>query len=134
MSINNVTLSGRVSRSPRRVRAPEYGGYAYVFPLAVREGREIVFPIVVVGDLPPFVTHRDDRKLHEQPLVTVEGRVRTRNLTLPLPDDVASQARRAGAAQEIVSAVREHLADLGLESRRVVTEIVAESIHEGGCW
>jgi phage terminase large subunit-like protein len=134
MSINVVTLSGRVSRSPKRVRAPEGGGHAYVFPLAVREEGEIVFPIVVAGELPSFVAHRDDCKLHEQPLVTVVGRVRTRNLTQPLPDDVASQAKRAGAAREVVAAVREHLADLGLESRRVVTEIVAESIFEGGCW
>jgi hypothetical protein len=134
MSINVVTLSGRVSRSPKRVRAPESGGHAYVFPLAVREEGEIVFPIVVAGDLPPFVAHRDDLKLHQQPLVTVVGRVRTRNLTQPLRDDVASQARRAGAAREVVAAVREHLTDLGLQSRRVVTEIVAESIFEGGCW
>jgi hypothetical protein len=134
MSINVVTLSGRVSRSPKRVRAPESGGHVYVFPLAVREGTEIVFPIVVAGELPPFVAHRDDLKLHEQPLVTVVGHVRTRNLTQPLRDDVASQAKRAGAAREVVAAVQEHLAGLGLQSRRVVTEIVAESILEGGCW
>ena len=134
MSINVVTLSGRVSRSPKRVRAPGNGGHAYVFPLAVREDGEIVFPIVVAGKLPPFVAHQEDRKLHQQPLVTVVGRVRTRNLTKPLRDDVASQARRAGADREVVAAVREHLAGLGLESRRVVTEIVAESISEGGQW
>ena len=134
MSINVVTLSGRVSRSPKRVRSSEGDGHAYVFPLAVREGKEIVFPVVVAGDLPPFVAYWDECKLHEQPLVTVVGRVRTRNLTQPLTDDVASQARRAGAAQEAIAAVREHLTNLGLESRRVVTEIVAESIHEGGAW
>ena len=139
MSINVVTLSGRVSRSPKRVSLSRAGtsgggGHAYIFPLAVREEDEIVFPIVVAGELPPFVAHRDDLKLHQQPLVTVVGRVRTRNLTQPLRDDVASQAKRAGAAREVVAAVRERLADLGLESRRVVTEIVAESIFEGGCW
>ena len=134
MSINVVTLSGRVSRSPKRVRTSERGSHTYIFPLAVREEDEIVFPIVVAGELPPFVAHRDDLKLHQQPLVTVVGRVRTRNLTQPLRDDVASQARRAGAAREVVAAIREHLTDLGLESRRVVTEIVADSIFEGGCW
>ena len=67
MSINVVTLSGRVSRSPKRVRTPDGGGHAYVFPLAVREEGEIVFPIVVAGELPSFVAHWDECKLHEQP-------------------------------------------------------------------
>jgi hypothetical protein len=134
MSINVVTLSGRVSRPPKRVRAPADGGHVHVFPLAVRQGNEIVFPIVVTGEVPSFALYRRGHKLHEQPLVTVVGRVRTRNLTQRLTDEVAAQAKRAGVEQEALAAVREQLAGLGIESRRVVTEIVAESIHEGGSW
>jgi hypothetical protein len=100
----------------------------------VRQGNEIVFPIVVTGEVPPFALYRRGLKLHEQPLVTVVGRVRTRNLTQQLTDEVAAQAKRAGVEQEALAPVREQLAGLRIESRRVVTEIVAESIHEGGSW
>jgi hypothetical protein len=56
-----------------------------------------VFPVLVTDVLPKFVTYYNDgRKLHEQPLVTVVGRIRTRNLTHPLGKEVAAQARRGG--------------------------------------
>ncbi len=133
MSINVVTLSGRVSRPPKRVQSGD--GYAYVFPLAVREeGDCLVFPMVVADTIPEFVTYHTGRKLHEQPLVTVIGRTHTRNLTRPLADDLAAQARRAGAPEEIITALEEMLDKLGLEARHVVTEIVVDSIHEGGAW
>ena len=135
--INLVSLSGRVSRTPRRVRDPDGGeGHVYVFPLAVRGEEGLVFPYIVVsGSLPQFVTYDDGRKLHEQPLVTVVGRTRTRNLTRPLAEDLAAQARRAGAPEEVVAAIRQQLRDLGdLRTRRVVTEILAESVLEGGAW
>ena len=133
-SINVVTLSGRVSRRPKRVRAPGDDGYVFVFPLAVRDGGEIVFPMVVAETLPKFVTYHAGRKLHQQPSVTVAGRARTRNLTRPLAEDLAAQARRAGATEETVAAIREHLGGSELQARRVVTEILAERILEGGAW
>jgi hypothetical protein len=135
MGVNVVTVSGRVSRPPRRVRGGEVGEHLYVFPIAVRQGNSLVFPVVVSpGPLPEFAAYHEGKKLHEQPLVTVVGRVCTRDLTQPLHEDLAAQARRAGASQELVSAIRETLAVLDLKSRRVVTEIVADVIHEGGVW
>lgn len=134
MSINVITVSGRVSRPVRRVRGD--GGHLYVFPLAVRDGADrLVFPVVVLAGPPPsFVAYHADKKLHEQPLVTVVGRVCTRDVTRPLADELAAQARRAGASQELVAAIRDTLAELPLTSRRVVTEIVAQAIYEGGVW
>jgi hypothetical protein len=134
MSINNVTLSGRVCRLPKRVRAPENGGHVFVFPLAVRERDRLVFPVVVTGQLPPFVVHKDGLELDVQPLVTVVGRVRTRNLTRPLRDDVLSQVKQAQGAREAIAALWRQIEDRRLLSRRVVTEIVADFIFEGGCW
>lgn len=133
-SINAVTLSGRVSRPPRRVRRID-GEHLYVFPLAVRDGDDrLVFPMVTAAELPPFVTYHPDRKLHEQPLITVSGQIRTRNVTRPLASELAALARRAGATNDLVAAIQDVLAHLNLPARRVVTEIVAQVILEGGAW
>lgn len=132
--INAVTLSGRVSRSPRRIRGSN-GGYQYVFPLAVRDGDDrLVFPMVTTTELPEFVTYHPGKKLHEQPLVTVSGKLQTRNVTRPLANELAALARRAGATHELIAAIRDVLAHLNLPARRVVTEVVAQTILEGGVW
>jgi hypothetical protein len=89
---------------------------------------------VVTGQLPPFVVHKDGLELDVQPLVTVVGRVRTRNLTRPLRDDVLSQVKQAQGAREAIAALWRQIEDRRLLSRRVVTEIVADFIFEGGCW
>lgn len=139
-SVNQVTLSGRVSRPPQRVRvAGEDSPWGYAFPLAVRGDDGLIFPTVLVEGptLPDCVTYRDGQKLHEQPLITIVGaRLRTRNLTLDLASDLARQARRAGADDELI----EHLAALldgcGLLGRHVVTDLLArpEQILPGGHW
>ena len=135
--VNVVSLSGRVSQPPRRVRDPNGSdGQVHVFPLAVRGRDGLVFPhVVAAGPLPGFLTYDGGRKLHEQVLVTVVGRARTRNLTRPLDEALTSLARRAGAPEEIVAAIRAQLRGLtDLRDRRVVTEILADHILEGGAW
>lgn len=132
MSINVVTVSGRVSRPLKRIRGED--GYLYIFPLAVRERERLVFPIVVLSDPPPFVTYHEGKKLHEQPLVTVTGRICTRNVTRPLAGELAALVQRAGATQDLIAAIRDTLAELDLPVRRVVTEIIAQSVYEGGVW
>lgn len=140
---NVVMVSGRVSRPPRSVRDPKRKrGHVQVFPLAVREGDdEIVFPIVVARTLPDFVTFKPKAPLHEQPLITVVGRLRTRNVTKDLAKEVTALARRAGVADDVIAALEQSIAAQGngedegtLEARRVVTEIVATSISLGGAW
>jgi len=128
MSINIVTISGKISRPPKKVQGN------YIFPLAVRDGNSIVFPVVILENLPPFVSYQTGKKLHEQPLVTVVGRVRTRNVTRPLATELAILAQRAGATQDLINAVEDLLNVLNLESKRVVTEILVEKIMEGGTW
>lgn len=141
MANNNlVTISGRVSRQPRRIPQGEGGADAvYVFPLAVRVGPnrdELVFPEIVIRNvLPPFVKFRNQRKLHEQALITVIGEVHTHNLNLPLVDELVSLARRGEAPIEVIAALQD-MADAldGCTTQRVVTEIVAVAVAEGGDW
>jgi hypothetical protein len=139
--VNYATLSGRVSRPPRRVRIGgdgEDAPWGYAFPLAVRQRRGIVFPMVVVqGELPPFVTYHQGKKLHQQPLVTVvAARLRTRNLTHGLAEDLVGQARRAGAGDEVAERLFDVLGDSGLVARHVVTDLLVrpDQILEGGSW
>jgi len=138
--LNRATLSGRVSRRPRRVRIGGEGtAWGYAFPLAVREdNRNIVFPMVVVrGELPDFVTYHEGRKLHEQPLITiVAAQIRTRNLTLDLAEDLIRQARRAGAEEETIERLSALMDGSGLVARHVVTDLLVQpdQILQGGRW
>lgn len=136
MSSNHAILSGRVSRPPQRVRVGGQGSpWGYAVTLAVRTGNGLIFPTVVVeGDLPPFVTYDPQAPLHQQPLLTVIGYVRTRNLTLDLAQEVTRLARRAGADQETVERLAAILDGSGLVARRVVTDLLAQQILEGGTW
>ncbi len=136
MSSNYVILSGRVSRPPQRVRIGGEGSpWGYAITLAVRSTNGLVFPTVVVqGNLPPFVTYDPNAPLHQQPLITVVGQVRTRNLTLDLATEVVRLARRAGADQATVERLAAALNGSGLVSRRVVTDVLADQILEGGSW
>jgi hypothetical protein len=137
---NQTTLSGRVSRAPQRVRVGGDGTtWGYAFPLAVRSEQGIIFPMVVVEgeELPEFVTYHADRKLHQQPLITiVAAQLRTRNLSSDLADDLVHQARRAGADDELAEQLAAVLGGCGLTSKHVVTDLVVRpgQILEGGTW
>jgi len=136
---NIAVLSGRISRTPKRVPNPRGQGTVYVFPLAVRiDGDEqLVFPVIVTPELPRFCRYRPGRRLHHQQTVTVHGQVVTRNLTRPLHEAVAAQADRSGAPQATVDQLRTQirsLADGELVARRVIVEVLAERIAKGGAW
>jgi hypothetical protein len=93
--------------------------------------------MVVARTLPEFVTFRPKALLHEQPLITVVGRLRTRNVTRDLAKEVTALARRAGVTDDVIAALEQSMAGQGdgeAEARRVVTEIVATSISLGGTW
>jgi len=136
MSSNYAILSGRVSRPPQRVRVGGEGSnWGYAVILAVRSANGLVFPTVVVqGNLPPFVSYEPGAPFHRQPLITAVGKLRTRNLTLDLATEVARLAQRAGADQETVERLTAVLDGSGLVSRRVVTDLLADQILEGGTW
>jgi hypothetical protein len=135
-STNHVIVTGRVSRPPQRVRIGGEGSpWGYALTLAVRTENGLIFPTAVVeGSLPPFVTYDPQAKLHDQILITVIGRIRTRNLTLDLATEVTRLAQRAGAGQEMVDCLTAALKGSELVARRVVTDLLAEQVLEGGNW
>ncbi len=130
--LNKVVLIGYVSQPPRKVVTE--GKEEYFFPLAVyrdsdkptprrADGKAIPdFPPVKVFSrkgLPDFVRHKNR--------IRVEGWIRTRNVTEPLPIYVGRALRKAGVDGQTIKSVLEQVpANLKYES--VVVEIVAEKI------
>ena len=116
--INELTLTGRVAKAPRRVP-----GGGYIFPLFQRQdfdgrGEAPIYPVVGRRKTPPF--------LRVNQLVLVVGHVRTRNFEQSVPRVVARALRRAGKGGE-AEAIADQL-PTGLREPRVVIEIVADHI------
>jgi len=123
--VNQVTLTGRVAKAPRKVP-----GGGYIFSLFQKQnfdgqGEVPIYPVVVAqGDPPPFLRVN-------QPVIVV-GRVRTRNFEQDLRRLVARALRRAGKGSEAEAIARQLPADL--REPRVAIEIYADhiAIADGG--
>ncbi len=131
--LNSVKLIGFVAKPPRRI------GDQFFFPLAVyrdphragddegesngsekkREVPDFPHVIVVTHTLPPFVKHRSK--------IRVEGWLRTRNRSEPLPRRVLKDLKRGGVGEEQARELVGHLPpDVLVKTTEV--EVVAERI------
>ena len=117
---NQVTLTGRVAKPPRRVP-----GGGYVFSLFQKQSfggqgeGDPIYPVIFGWGEPPSFLRVN------QPVIVV-GRVRTRNFEQSIPRLVARALQRAGKAAE-AQALADQL-PAGLREPRVAVEIVADHI------